>query len=355
MSYKILAINPGSTSTKVAVFEDDKELFEETLRHTAEELEPFDSITDQYAFRKEVIEKVLRERHFELNTLDGIVGRGGLFRPIPGGTYRVNEVMVEELKAAKYGEHASNLGGLIAFELGKTLDKPAFIVDPVVVDELEPVARLSGHPAFERRSIFHALNQKAMARRYAEEVSRPYDELNLIVVHLGGGISVGAHHNGRIIDVNDALSGEGPFSPERSGGLPSLQLAQLCFSGKKSYAEVKKMLLGHGGVMAYAEINDMRIIEEKVQKGDKEATLIQNAMAYQIAKEIGKCATVLKGKVDAIIVTGGIAYNKHMVQLIEERVGWIADMVVYPGEEELLSLALGGVRVLSGQEDAQTY
>ncbi|MCK5147695.1 butyrate kinase [bacterium] len=355
MNTKILAINPGSTSTKVAVYENDTQIFEETIRHTAEELKPFDSITDQYGFRKDVIEKVLKEKNFDINELNGIVGRGGLFRPIPGGTYRVSEVMVEELETAKYGEHASNLGGLIAFALGKSLDCPAFIVDPVVVDELEPVARISGHPEIERRSIFHALNQRAMARHYADETGKEYTDLNLIVVHLGGGISVGAHMKGRIIDVNDALSGEGPFSPERTGGLPAFQLAELCFSGKYTKTEMKKMLMGNGGVMAYMGTNDMRGIEDNAKAGDAKSIEIQNAMGYQVSKEIGKCATVLKGKVDAIIITGGIAYNPDLMAYIKERVDWIAEVVVYPGEEEMRSLAMGGYRVLSGQEKAQVY
>jgi butyrate kinase len=287
--------------------------------------------------------------------LNAVVGRGGLLKPIEGGTYSVNEVMLEDLKVGILGQHASNLGGIIANEIAKDFSIPAFIVDPVVVDEMEEIARISGIPEIERVSIFHALNQKAVAKRYANEFNNKYEEINVIVAHMGGGISVGAHKNGRVVDVNNALDGEGPFSPERSGGLPVGDLVKLCFSGKYTYDEIKKMINGKGGFVAHYNTNDARAVSEAMRQGDKKAELLLKAMAYQIAKEIGKCAAVLSGKVEAIILTGGIAYGKEIVELIKERVDFIAPVVVYPGEDELLALAQGGLRVLKGEEVAKEY
>ena len=263
--------------------------------------------------------------------------------------------MVSDLKAAQMGEHASNLGGMIAQEIAHQLNIPAFIVDPVVVDELEPVARISGMPEIARVSIFHALNQKAVARRYSKEIDRPYDELNLIVAHLGGGISVGAHEKGRVVDVNNALDGEGPFSPERTGGLPVGDLAKLCYSGKYTHADIKKMIKGKGGLVAYLGSNDGREVVKMIENGDENAKLIFEAMAYQVAKEIGSCATVLKGKVDAIILTGGLAYGEMLTTWIKNRVSFISDVVIYAGEDEMSALALGGLRVLRKEEEAQIY
>ncbi len=354
-TFRILAINPGSTSTKLAVFENEQEVFSETIRHTSEELAPYKRIADQYEFRKNVIEQFLTDNNIQLNELDAIVGRGGLLKSIPGGTYAVNDIMVETLKKSERGEHASNLGGLIAYELCKASGKPAFIVDPVVVDEFEPVARISGHPDIERRSIFHALNQKAMARKAASDLGKPYSALNLVVAHLGGGISVGAHRKGRVIDVNDALSGEGPFSPERSGGLPAAQLVELVYSNKYTKEELKKTMLGKGGMVAYLQSNDMMAIEKKAIAGEEPEKSLHAAMAYQISKEIGSYAAVLKGEVDAIVLTGGIAYDPLLMKLIKERVSWIADVMIYPGEEELSALAMGGLRVLRGEEEALAY
>lgn len=353
--FRILAINPGSTSTKIAIYDNEKEVFESTLRHANEEIEKYDKIIDQYDFRKEVILTALSDNGINLTKLSAVVGRGGLLKPIKGGTYAVNEQMVADLKAAQMGEHASNLGGMIAQEIAHQLNIPAFIVDPVVVDELEPVARISGMPEIARVSIFHALNQKAVARRYAKEVGKPYDELNLIVAHLGGGISVGAHEKGRVVDVNNALDGEGPFSPERTGGLPVGDLAKMCYSGKYTHADIKKMIKGKGGLVAYLGTNDGREVVKMIENGDDNAKLIFEAMAYQVAKEIGSCAAVLKGKVDAIILTGGLAYGEMLTTWIKNRVSFISDVVIYAGEDEMSALALGGLRVLRKEEEAQIY
>ncbi|WP_291632778.1 butyrate kinase [Clostridium sp.] len=355
MSYKLLIINPGSTSTKIGVYEDENEILEETLRHSSEEIGKFEGIFEQLNFRKDVILNILKEKNFDINTLDAVVGRGGLLKPIEGGTYAVNEAMLNDLKIGVQGQHASNLGGIIANEIAKSLDIPSFIVDPVTVDEMIDVARISGMPEIERKSIFHALNQKAVARRYAKENGKKYEEINLIVAHLGGGVSVGAHKAGRVIDVNNALDGDGPFSPERSGGLPVGDLSKMCFSGKYTLDDIKKKINGKGGFVAYLNTNDARLVEDKTEAGDEKYKLIFEAMGYQVAKEIGKCAAVLSGKVDAIILTGGIAYSKPMVNYIKERVEFITNVVVYPGEDELLALAEGGLRVLSGKEKAKEY
>ena len=353
--FRILAINPGSTSTKIAIYDNEKEVFETTLRHSNEEIDKYEKITDQYDFRKDVILGALSENDINLTKLSAVVGRGGLLKPIKGGTYRVNDLMIQDLIAAQMGEHASNLGGMIANEIANQLNIPAFIVDPVVVDEMEDVARISGMPEISRKSIFHALNQKAVARRYAKETGRPYSELNLIVAHLGGGISVGAHEKGRVIDVNNALDGEGPFSPERTGGLPVGDLAKLCFSGKYSHADIKKMIKGKGGLVAYLGTNDGRDVVKMIESGDENAKLIFEAMAYQVAKEIGSCAAVLKGKVDAVILTGGLAYGEMLTTWIKNRVSFISDVIIYPGEDEMSALALGGLRVLREEETPQEY
>ena len=355
MGYKQLIINPGSTSTKIGVYDDENLILVETLRHSSEEIGKYKEIYDQLEFRKEVILKVLEEKGFDIKELSGVVGRGGLLKPIEGGTYNVNDIMIKDLEHGVLGQHASNLGGIIAHEIAMEIKVPSFIVDPVVVDEFEDVARISGMPEIERKSIFHALNQKAVSKRYAQEQNISYEELNLIVAHLGGGISVGAHKHGRVVDVNNALDGEGPFSPERSGGLPVGDLVKLCFSGRYTMDEIKRKINGKGGIVGYLQTNDAKAVEDRVLAGDKEAKLIFDAMAYQVAKEIGRCAAVLQGKVDAIILTGGIAYSQYIVNYIKERVEFISQVVVYPGEDELLALAEGGLRVLKGQEAAKEY
>lgn len=352
----ILAINPGSTSTKIAVFNGLECIFVKTIRHSAEELKPFEKITDQFGFRKEVILKELREAGIELTNIKAVVGRGGLLKPIPGGVYEVNNAMKHDLMDSPMGEHASNLGGLIASDLTASLPGArAFIADPVVVDELDDVARYAGHPLFKRVSIFHALNQKAIARKHAAIMERRYEDLNLIVVHLGGGISVGAHCKGRVIDVNQALDGEGPFSPERSGTLPVGQLVKLCFSGNYSQKEIQKMIKGEGGLVAYTGTNDAYEVELRAEKGDKVAHDAFFAMGYQVCKEIGAMSTVLKGEVDGILLTGGIARSKWFNDYIIERVHKIAPVYVYGGEDEMEALAENGVRVLKGETKPLIY
>ncbi len=355
MSYKILVINPGSTSTKIGVFEDETLLFEETLRHTTEELAGYNLIVEQKDFRKKVILDILAEKNFDIKTLDVCVGRGGMLKPIPGGTYPVSDELLEDLKIGVQGQHASNLGGILAKEIGDQVGVPSFIADPTVVDELMPSSRLSGMPDIPRRSVFHALNQKAVARRYAKENGKKYEDLNLIVVHMGGGVSVGAHLKGKVVDVYNALDGDGAFSPERAGGVPTGDLVKMCFSGEYTQQEVMKKILGNGGFNAYIGSNDARDLEKMVNEGDEHAKLVQDAFYQQVAKDIGAMATVLRGEVDQIILTGGISYSKHTCEELEKRAGFIAPFTVYPGEDELLALAQGAIRVMNGEEEPMKY
>lgn len=355
MSIKSLIINPGSTSTKIGVFEDETLLFEETLRHSTEEISRYASIVDQKDFRKNIIVNLLNEKNFDINSLNMVVGRGGMLKPIPGGTYAVTDDLLEDLKIGKQGQHASNLGGILAREIGDSIGVPSFIVDPVVVDEMMPIARYSGVPELPRTSVFHALNQKAVAKRYANEIGKPYTDLNLIVVHMGGGVSVGAHKNGRVVDIFNALDGDGAFSPERAGSVPSGALIKMCFSGKYTEKEVYKKIVGNGGFNAYMGTNDMRDVEKAVLAGDKHAEELRDAFVLQVAKDMGSMACVLDGKVDQIIVTGGIAYDKGVVAGLKERAEWIAPFTVYPGEDELLALVQGGLRVVNGVEEAMKY
>ena len=355
MAIKSLIINPGSTSTKIGVFEDETLLFEETLRHSTEEIAQYASIVDQKDFRKEIITNLLASKDFDIHSLNMVVGRGGMLKPIPGGTYAVTDELLHDLKIGKQGQHASNLGGILAREIGDSIGVPSFIVDPVVVDELCDVARYSGVPELPRTSVFHALNQKAVAKRYAKENGQAYDSLNLIVVHMGGGVSVGAHLNGRIIDVFNALDGDGAFSPERAGGAPVGALIKMCFSGQYTEKEVYKKFVGNVGFNAYLGTNDMRDVEKMVNEGDAKATEVRDAFIFQVSKDIGSMAAVLKGKVDAIVVTGGIAYDKGVVAGLKEACEWIAPFTVYPGEDELGALVQGGLRVLNGEEEAKVY
>ena len=354
-TFRILAINPGSTSTKISVFENEEEVWSTKISHSKDQLEGFQHIFDQYDFREGLILDELKKAGMEIASFDGIVGRGGVVYPIEGGTYKVGRRLLEDLRKGVQGEHVSNLGAPIANELAREADCPAFIVDPVVVDEMEDIARYSGHPDLPRRSILHALNQKAVARKAASDLGREYGDLNLIVVHLGGGISVGAHRRGRIVDVNNALNGDGPFTPERSGGLPVGDLVELCFSGSRTHAEIKRMIKGNGGIVAYLGTNDMLTVEKEIEKGNAEYKAVYEAMAYQVAKEIGGLSTVMKGDVDAIVITGGIAYDRNFINWIRERVGFIADLMIYPGEREMEALAFGVLRVLRGQETARDY
>lgn len=353
--HRLLAINPGSTSTKIGLFDDEELIFEETIRHSVEDLASYDKINQQNKFRKNLIIECLKEKAIELESLKALVARGGLLKPIEGGTYLVNDLMLKDLNVGLMGQHASNLGALIAYDIAKENGIQAYIVDPVVVDELEDIARLSGIKEIERVSIFHALNQKAVARRYAKSINTKYEDLNLIVVHLGGGISVGGHKKGRVIDVNNALHGEGPFSPERSGTLPVGSLIKLCYSGKYTRDEVSKLNVGKGGLVSYLNTNNAKEVSDKIDQGDKYVEKIYSAMAYQVAKEIGGMSTVLKGDIDAILLTGGIAYDKRFTGWIIDRVGFIAEVHVYPGEDELSALAEGGLRILRGQEKAKEY
>ena len=352
----ILAINPGSTSTKIALFKNKEQIFTKNIKHSNDELFPFKKITDQFEFRKDVIHSVLKEEGICIDNIHIVMGRGGLVRPIPSGVYAINEKMKADLMDSPLGEHASNLGGLIADFIAHELpNAKAYIANPVVVDEMEDVARIAGHPAFQRRSVFHALNQKATARSHAESQNKQYEDLNLIVAHLGGGISVGAHKKGKVIDVNHAIGGEGPFSPERSGNLPIIDLVNLCFSGKLTHEEVKKMLIGQGGLSAYLNTNSAYDVEQMVSKGDKKATLIYDAMAYQVSKAIGEMAAVLEGDIDGILITGGVAYDKWFCERIRMRVHSFAPVFIYPGENEMEALAMNGYRVIRGETEVKKY
>jgi len=352
----ILAINPGSTSTKFSLFEEEKLIFEKTLRHSTEDLAVFEKITDQFNFRKDLIMSELAVRKINLSEIQAVVGRGGLVKPIESGIYKVNQKMKDDLNAGLSGSHACNLGGLIADDIASSLPAAiAYIVDPVVVDELQPVARITGHPAIERKSIFHALNQKAVARVYAASINRKYEDLNLVIAHMGGGISVGAHKNGKVVDVNNALNGDGPFSPERSGGLPSGQLVDLCFSGRFSHSDLMSMITGKGGMMAYLGTNDYIEVCNRADNGESRALLIRDAFVYQVGKEIGAMATVLDGHVDAILLTGGVANEETTVINIKSMVDFIAEVIVYPGEDELKALAYNGLLALDGKIEIKDY
>ena len=352
---RILTINPGSISTKIGVFDHEISIFEKIIRHEAEKIHSFANIIDQYQFRKNAILETLDNEGINLSKLSAVCGRGGLLRPIEGGTYAVNDLMLKDLKSGYAGQHASNLGGIIAYEIASGLNIPAYIVDPVVVDELAPIARISGFSLIERKSIFHALNQKAVARRVAKELGREYSELNLIVAHMGGGITVGVHQQGRVVDVNNGLHGDGPFSPERAGTVPAGDLIALCFSGEHYREEIMKRLVGQGGLVGYLGTNDAIEVNNRIAAGDKKAELILDAMAYQVAKEIGSCSTVLSGRVDAIVLTGVLAYGTGFVKRISDRINWIADVIVHPGEDELQALAEGALRVLRGEEEVKIY
>jgi butyrate kinase len=345
----ILAINPGSTSTKIAIFLGEEKILGQNISHTAEELAPFPRIIDQHHFRQKVILGFLKENAFDINLLAAVVGRGGLLGPMASGTYLVSDEMTDYLKKTKT-EHASNLGALLASDIAKPVGVDAFIVDPVTVDEMTDLARVTGLPQIPRISIFHALNQKAAAREAAKKLGKPYDASRLIVAHLGGGISVGAHVDGKVVDVNNALNGDGPFAPERAGSLPAWSLVELATSGRFDLATLKKMITGKGGIVAHLGVNDMRKVEEMVKAGDRAATQIFTAMAYNVAKEIGALAAALEGRIDAIVLTGGIAYDQYVVELVRRHVEFLAPLIILPGEDEMTALAQGALRVLMGEE-----
>lgn len=352
---RILTINPGSTSTKIGVFHNERSIFEKTLRHNIEELQRFDRIIDQYEFRKNHILETLHEQGINISKFDAVCARGGLLRPIEGGTYVVNDEMIEDLKSGYAGQHASNLGGIIAREIADGLNIPSYIVDPVVVDEMSVLAKVSGMPEIERKSIFHALNQKAVARKAAASLGKRYENMKMIITHMGGGITIGVHDRGRVVDVNNGLHGEGPFSPERAGTVPAGDLVDLCFSGEYTKEEIMKKLVGTGGLLGYLGTNDAVKVEQMIQGGDEKARFIYDAMAYQVAKEIGAASAALKGEVAAIVLTGGLAYGKSFVSAIRSYIDWISDVLVYPGENELQSLAQGALRVLQGEEQSKQY
>jgi butyrate kinase len=356
MAERILAINPGSTSTKIALFEDEREAFTETIRHSDEELNKFRDrpILDQLEFRLKSVLGAFEPHGVDLKGLSAIVGRGGLLKPLQSGTYRVNERMLQDLREARRGEHASNLGAFLAQEIAKRAGCPAFIVDPVSVDEWPPIARLSGLKGLDRECLSHALNTKAVAKRFAKEQGRCYEDLRLIVAHLGSGFSISAHEGGRMIDVTNSRE-EGAFSTERAGSLPVMKLVDLCFSDKYTRRDLERLIFREGGVYSYLGTRELREVLQRVEQGDDHAKLVFEAMLYQIAKEIGAMATVLKGRVDAILITGGLAHLPEVVEGVKQRVSWIAPVHVYPGEDELKALAEGALRVLRGEEPAREY
>ncbi len=352
--YHILTINPGSTSTKIGVFQNEECLFEINVSHSPKQLEQYSNIWEQYSFRKEEIISAIKKHGFSLEKLDAVVGRGGLIKPIPSGTYYIDQEMINDARDGYQGQHASNLGCVIAYSIGWEHSVPSFIVDPPAVDDLEPIARISGHKDFERSSLLHALNIFATAREHAQTLKKKITDLNLIVAHLGGGITVAALKKGKAVNVNHGLY-EGPFSPERSGSLPLFKFLEKSVSGKYSEAEMKKMVVGKGGLVSYFNTNDARNVERFVAAGSEKYELVYKAMAYQIAEEIGKRATNLKGKIDGIILTGGLAYSKLLTDWIIERINFLGKINIYPGESELKALAQGALRVLKGDERAKHY
>lgn len=355
MPINYLVINPGSTSTKLAVFSDVDLIHDYTLRHDENEIAAFKTIPEQKDFRKQLILAFLNEHNVSIENIDCFVGRGGLLHPLMGGTYKINEKMLHDLTLETFGSHASNLGAILASELASIHHKPSFIVDPVCVDELEPIARVSGLKGTERVSIFHALNQKAIARKHSEVIGLPYEQTKLIVAHLGGGISVGYHQNGRVVDVNNALNGDGPFSPERSGGLPVISVIDLCLSNQYTRKELLKMVNGKGGLMSYLNTSSGLKIMERIKNNDLEAKLYYDAMIYQIVKEIGALYFAAKGDIDGIVITGGLVYSPYLVEQITHYIKGIASVHFYPGEDEMSALMLGAHRVLSNQETAKIY
>lgn len=351
----ILVINPGSTSTKVSVFRNESEIFSRTERHARSELDAAGDVAGQREMRTHCVLGMLEESGVGLSQLSAVVGRGGLLEPIDSGTYRINGRMLQDLIGATASLHASALGGVIAHAIGEKEGIPCYVVDPIVVDEAEPVAKLTGMPGIERRSVFHALNQKAVARRCAADMGMKYEDGRFIVAHMGGGISVGAHRYGRVIDVNDALAGEGAFTPERTGALPALPLIDLCFSGGYTREELIDRVTKKGGMYAYLGTNDLKKCERLIKEGDEYATLVLETMAYQVSKEIGAMFAALEGRVDAIVLTGGLACSTRFTGCIKQYTGLIAPVKLYPGEDEMRALAMGALRVLKGEEQAMDY
>lgn len=352
--HRILAINPGSTSTKIAVYDDLKPVFKISIDHLREELSRFPNLLDQFDWRKGLIEKALRHEGIDLHSLSAVIGRGGIIQPVESGVYEVNDELRHDLENARM-QHASNLGGLIARDIADEIGVKSFIADPVVVDEMMPYARLSGVPELPRESIFHALNQKAIARRFARESDKKYEELNLIVCHMGGGITISAHRKGRVIDTTNALDGCGPFSPERSGSLPPGPLVRLCFSGKYTEQELMRLVHGAGGLMAHLGTTSVPEVLERIDSGDLHAMLVLRSMVYTVAKEIGAMSAALKGDVDAILLTGGMAHSQRITDFVAEHVDFIAPIYVYPGEDELLTLAENALAAIKGEREVKVY
>lgn len=350
----VLVINPGSVSTKLAVYTEEDCISFSTIFHDTDSIKKYKSIYEQKDMRTEVVFKWLKSDGISLESLRAVVGRGGLLRPMPGGTYKITKKMLDDLKIGYQGQHASNLGGIIAFKIAKEANIPSFIVDPVSVDEFEDVARISGIPEISRKSLLHSLNIKAVTRRVCSRIGKDFYSSSYIVAHLGGGISVASIKNGKVVDVNNANE-QGPFSPERAGDIPARGIMEMCFSGKYTHEEMKKKVIGQAGLTAYLKTSDGKIINKMIEDGNENAKLILNAMAYQIAKEIGSMATVLKGQIDAIILTGGLAYNKMLINWITEMISFIAPIEIVPGENEMLALAEGAFRVLNCKEDAKIY
>lgn len=353
MTYRILAINPGSTSTKIAVYDDENQILVKGIDHPSDEIKKYNTIQDQFEMRKESVLNVLKENNIDMSTLNAIVGRGGLLPPVKSGAYIVNDEMIDRLRNNPILEHASNLGAIISYDIANSLGISAYIYDSVAVDELIDIARPSGIANMDRDCLSHALNSRAMAIKYSKNHNKKYSELNLIVAHLGGGISISIHEKGRMIDI--VSDDEGPFSPERSGRVPCKKLIDMCFFGKYTHKEMLKIIRGNGGIVSYLNTVDIREVEAMIESGNKEAKIVYEAMVYQISKSIGELSTVTRGKIDAIVITGGIAYSKKITSMIKERVEFIAPVEIMPGENELESLALGILRVLNGEEKAKVY
>ncbi len=351
--YKILSINPGSTSTKIALYEDKKEILTETLRHKDEDLAKFEKVQDQFEFREKIVLNFLEKNNYDIKKLDAVVGRGGVLPPVKAGAYIVNDIMVDYLKNRPRVEHASNLAALIAYEISKLVNIPAYIYDSIAVDELEPLAKVTGIPEIERESLAHTLNMRASAIEAAKSLGKKYEDCRFVVAHLGGGITLSAHKNGKMIDI--LSDDEGPLSPERSGGLPGRGLVKLCFSDNYTQKDVTKKMRGNSGLKAHLGTADLREVEKMIEEGNKKAKLVYEAMAYQISKGVGQLSTVLKGEMDGIVITGGMAYSEKLISLIKERIDFLGNIIVMPGENEMKSLTLGALRVLKGEEKAKEF
>jgi len=351
----ILIVNGGSTSTKVSVYQDEKPILNQTISHPQKELKKFHDIWEQYEYRKAAILDLLKQRNLSLERFDVIAGRCGTIKPVPGGIYRITPSMLRDMKSKVYGNHPANVVSQVAYDLAQRLNIPAITVDPPVTDEMSVPAKYTGLPQIKRQSSFHALNQKATARKAAKVLGKPYDQLNLIVLHLGGGISVGAHRKGRVVDANNALNGDGPFSPERAGSLPTGELINLCFSGEYTREEMHQLISSKGGLMAHLGTTDILEIEKRIHSGDEKAREVFEAMGYQVAKEVGAAAAVLDGKVDAIALTGNLANSRKLVDIIKKKTAFIAPFYLFPGENEMEALALGALKLIKGKEMALEY